>query len=102
MANKPRLRSQLGNLTEFNLLMSKLKSLLAASPRHITFQKGTAYRVSAADCASVVVDPAGTPVIQFTRSGQTAENYAEGDVQIIKRLRTKKYLIKIKATAVSS
>lgn len=98
--SKSRLRSELANTTETDRLLNKIAALLAQSARHVVFQKGTA-RFSAANCTNVAIDETlDEDNIQFQRPGGSAvEYYDTADIQLIKRLRTKKWLIKIKASA---
>jgi hypothetical protein len=71
--------------------------------KRIVFEVG-ATRFDARNCTGVAIDenaPGGlTPNISFTRPGGSGpENYDLSDITAFKRLRTKKWLIKIKGDA---
>lgn len=65
---RARLRSELGNTTEFALIMNKLKTLLAQNAKHITIQKGNLFRLSATLMHQVALDPLAAHPIQYQRA----------------------------------
>lgn len=71
--SRSRLRSELPNLVETNRLLTKLAALLAESPRHIVFEIDKTFRINAANCSNVVIDPTlGSANIQFSRPPLTS------------------------------
>lgn len=94
--SRSRLRSELPANTnaELKRLLNKIKS------QRLVFQVGYE-RFKSTACTNVLIDEtAGSAQIQFQRpGGVSVENYDFADIQIIKRLRTKKWLIHIKLTA---
>lgn len=65
--SRSRLRSELPNTTETTRLLNKIKSLLASSPRHVVFKKGT-FRSNAAALSQVVVDGNASNVVEFQQA----------------------------------
>jgi hypothetical protein len=93
---RSRLRSELATASyaETKRLLAKIKT------QHLVFQVGN-YRVKASDCTNVLIDETqADDQIQFQRPGGAGvEYYDMSDIQIIKRLRNKKWLIHIKTNA---
>lgn len=97
-----RMRSELKDTPKETRLLAHIKKLFDQKAHHLTIQIGRR-RVNAADCDAFAFDPTasgGTAAIVFTeKSGGDEETYDLADIQIIKRLRTKKYCIRLKDTA---
>lgn len=89
-----RMRSQLTNTQELKDKIHKIKSL------HLVFEVGS-MRFKASDCTNVAIDEtAADDQIAFQRPGGVAiEYYNLTDIRMIRRLRTKKWMIEIKGSA---
>jgi hypothetical protein len=98
---RSRLRSGLSNSTETTALLNKIAALVTLSKNHVVFELDKSVRFRGVDCTSIVIDPAlGSANIQFQAPGDGAvRNYDTADIQMIRRLRTKKYLIILKSNA---
>lgn len=96
-------RSRLSNAAKTVALLSKISALHAGKPNRVVFEVD-GIRFSASEATNVAFDPsAADDQIVFRRPAGVADEYYDlGDIQVIKRLRTKKYLIRIKAGADSA
>jgi hypothetical protein len=88
------IRSQLANTAELQAKLNKIKN------QKVVIEMGSA-RFNLADCTNVAIDPsAANDAIQFQRpGGSSVENYELSDIESIRRLRSKKYCIKLKQLA---
>ena len=84
-------------------ILEKIKSLHGLKPTSLVFEVD-GKRHSAADCTGVNLDLAASDdQIVFQAPGDGAPRYYDlADIELIKRLRTRKYLIKIKTGANSA
>jgi hypothetical protein len=82
-------------------LLLKIQALYAAKPSRVVFEVAGSDRFNATEATNVAIDPeAANDQIQFQRpGGAEVELYDLSDIVVIKRLRTKKYLIRIGAAA---
>ena len=92
--NKSRMRSELPNTTELKRQMAKIKANYTAKSSTLVFEKA-GVRIKASACTNVALDETlANNNIQFQRpDGVAVENYDLADIRMIKRLRTKKYLV---------
>lgn len=98
---RSRLRSELPNTAETKKVLAKIKFLLAQKGNRVSFEKG-GFRINASLCTGVVVDGTlTTGNIQYQAPGGTLQIYNTSDIYMIRRVRTKKYVIEITSTAVS-
>jgi hypothetical protein len=94
-----RLRSELPNTALTQSYLNKIAADLAQGPStRVVFEIGFD-RFSAHDCTNVTITGTGTIAnISFQRpGGSIVEHYDLADIENIRRLRTKKHLIVIKA-----
>jgi hypothetical protein len=100
MDMRSRLRSELTDIVRTKQIINKIKGLFADKARRVEFQIGNS-RFNAADCTSVVIDETlSVANFQFKRpGGSVVENYDLADLIMVRRLRTKKYLIHIDQNA---
>lgn len=91
---KNRMRSELANSVKLKAQLHKIKSL------HLVFEVGFS-RFPASLCTNVLIDETLTDdQISFQRpGGGSIEYYNLTDIKIIRRLRTKKWMIELKALA---
>lgn len=87
-------RSVLVDLPKKKALLKKIKVM------HLVFEIGVT-RVDARLCTGVAIDEeAANANVKFTRpGGESPENYDLADITTIKRLRSRRWLIKIKGNA---
>lgn len=108
--SRSRLRSELSNIGELKLILTKIALLYSQNHHRVVFEtdapNGSTQdsgfdRFNAADCTSVSFAPnSSTNTINFKRpGGSVVEHYDYTDIQIIRRLRTKKWLIRILGSA---
>lgn len=90
-------RSELDNVTKFKQLLAKIKT------KHVIIEKGSA-RYDSRKLTDLVIDQdAADDNISFTPTGDASSGgvtaYDLADIQEIRRLRTSKWLIKIRSSA---
>lgn len=95
---RSRLRSELTNLNETKSILGEIRVHLAVQDNRAVFQIGSD-QFNSHDCTHVLVDESlAHDNIQFQRPGGAAvEKYDIADLYLIRRLRTKKHLILLKA-----
>jgi hypothetical protein len=88
------MRSQLANSAERLRLLNKIKDLYTEKASRLVFEIAGA-RFGAEECTNVALDfTLADDNIEFQRPGGLAvEYYDNADIIMVKRLRTKKYLI---------
>ena len=94
------IRSKLADVNKRKKVMTKIASLFAQRASRVVFEVD-GVRFSAAAATNVAFDvEAADDQIAFQRpGGVSVEYYDLTDIAVIKRLRTKKYLIRIKRGA---
>jgi hypothetical protein len=100
---RSRLRSELKNLNETNKVLAKIEFLLSQKSTRVVFEKG-GFRINASLCTNVIVDyDLASGQIQYQPPGAGAPQiYNTSDIIMIRRVRTKKYVIEINPSAVSA
>lgn len=101
--NQSRQRSQLAQTAETKRLLVKIAALYAQKAARLVFEKA-GQRFGAEECTNVALDfNAADDNIVFRRPGAGSNEYYDtADILMVKRLRTKKYLIVIKDAAASA
>lgn len=104
---RSRLRSELPFKQETQTILEKIAVLYGMNPHHVVFETeaaGKTMRYNASNCTLVQILPFATSHnIQFKAPGDSVvETYALHDIHIIRRLRNKKWLIRINGNAVKT
>lgn len=94
-------RTKLHNPAKLLTVMQKIAKLYGQKKSRVVFEIAGGDRFNASECTNVAFDPtAADDQIAFQRpGGSVVEYYNLSDIVTIKRLRTKKYLIRIGFTA---
>lgn len=88
------LKSDINVLHETNAILDKIAALYAKSPRHVVFEIGLA-RYRGQDVTGVTIDSTlGSGNVAFTTFDAVDHSYNTVQIFLIRRLRTKKWLIK--------
>lgn len=88
------LKSDINVLHETNAILDKIAVLYAQKHGRVVFEIGLA-RYRAQDCTAVTIDSTlGSGNVAFTTPDAVAHSYNTVQIFLIRRLRTKKWLIK--------
>lgn len=91
----PRSRSSLRDPVHLKKLLTRITALFAQKASRLEFRV-PGDRYSAGACANVTIDTT-TGAITYDDPAAVSKSYVLADIEIIKRLRNKKYLIAFKS-----